>query len=139
MDLLKIGAQLFMSKIGASGGDLDLTKVISSLGALLPQNESGDLDIAGLVSKMQGGGLASLATSFLSDGPNEGFSIDQITGLLGDSKINSFASSLNIPKDTALSGLTSMIPDLVDKQSEGGSLLGSIGGSVAKNMLGKLF
>ncbi len=139
MDLLKVAAQLFMNKISANSGDLDIKSVMGSLGSLLPTNSSGDLDIMALVQNMQAGDLASLAASFLGDGKNDSFSPSQLMGLLGDSKVSSFASSLSLPKETALSGLTDMIPELIDGNSKGGSLVSSIGGSAAKKLLGSLF
>jgi uncharacterized protein YidB (DUF937 family) len=134
MDLLKIGAELFMNKIGSQGG-LDSNNVMSALGKLLPTGDNGDLDIGSLLGMVKGGGLASLAASWLGDGANEGISANQIMSLLGDNKIDEFASSLNINKEQATDGLTDMIPNLIDKNSEGGNLLGNIASSV----LGKLF
>ena len=138
MDLLKIGAQLFMSKLGSGGSGLDASSVVSSLSNLLPTS-GGDLDLSALVGKMNSGGLASIASSFLGGGSNDAFSPSQLMGLLGESKVSEFASSLNIEKDTAAQGLSDMIPDLIDKQSEGGSLLGGIAASSAKDILGKFF
>lgn len=138
MDLLKIGAQLFMSKLGSNGSNLDLSSVVSSLGNLLPTN-GGDLDLGALVGQMQSGGLASLASSFLGNGSNDSFSASQLMGMLGESKVGEFASSLNMDKDTAAEGLSNMIPDLIDKQSEGGSLLSGLAASSAKDILGKFF
>jgi len=62
---------------------------------------------------------------------------------LGDSKVSQFAQSLNLDQSTASDGLASMLPELIDSNSKGGSLLESAGGdllgSVAKGALGKLF
>lgn len=138
MDLLKMGAQLFISKLGGNGGNFDVATVVSSLSNLLPTS-GGDLDLASLVGKMNSGGLASLASSFLGDNTNDSFSPSQLIGMLGDSKVSEFASSLNLEKDTAAKGLSDMIPDLINEKSEGGSLLGSITGSAAKDILGKFF
>ncbi len=134
MDLLKIGTELFMKKLGSQGG-LDNNNVMSALGKLLPTGDNGDLDIGSLLGMVKGGGLASLASSWLGNGANEGISANQIMSLLGENKVSDFASSLNLNKDTAAEGLSDMIPNLIDKNSEGGNLLGNIASSV----LGKLF
>ena len=52
MDLLKMGAQLFISKLGGNGGNFDVATVVSSLSNLLPTS-GGDLDLASLVGKMK--------------------------------------------------------------------------------------
>lgn len=134
MDLLKLGAQLFMQKVGGDSG-MDIGTVTSALKNLLPTSGGGDLDLQGIVSQMGSGGLANLASSWLGDGGNESISPTQVVSMLGKDKIGAFAQSLGMGESEASDGLASMLPDLIDKSSEGGSLLKSVGGSV----LGKLF
>lgn len=133
MDLLKLGADLFLKNIGGASSGLDAGKVTSALGSLLP-SESGELNLGSLVGQLNSGGLASLASSWLGTGANKGISADQVLSLLGKSKVESFASQLNLDSATAASGLSSMLPDLIDKNSEGGELMG-----MAKGVLSKLF
>lgn len=139
MDLLKIGAQLFMQKMGAQGSDMDLGSVTSALSGLLPTNNEGDLDLGGIVNQFKGAGLASLAASFLGDGKNDAFSPSQLLGMLGEGKVSQFASQLNLDADSAANGLSGMIPDLIDKQSQGGSLMDLAMGAAKSGLLGKLF
>lgn len=135
--LIEMAAQLFMSKVGK---DLDVTSVVGALKGLLPTNGD-DLDIAGLVSKFSGdgGGLMALAQSWLSDGPNSSLSMADVIGFFGEGAVGDFASKLDIGKDTAASGLADMIPELIDKSSEGGSLMDNIGAGLGKKLLGGLF
>jgi len=125
MDNMQIGVQLLQRKIGL--GDDQSGNLMSALGGL---TRGGDgIDIAGLVSKMQGGGgLADMASSWLGDGQNEAISGSQVSDLLGADKISEFASKLNIDEETAKSGLVDMLPQVIDKSSPGGSLLDSVGG-----------
>jgi len=114
------------------------------LSSLLPTNSSGDLDLGGLLGQMNGGGLASLAASFLGDGANDNMSGSQITDLFGQSKVSGFADALGVDESTASNGLSDIIPNLIDSNSKGGSLLDSVGGSdmlgsLAKGALGSLF
>lgn len=139
MDLLKLGAQIFLSKLGSNGSGMDLGSVVSALSGLLPTSKNGDLDLSSLLSKMDGGGLASMAASFLGDGPNEQFSASNLLSLLGDSNVSNFASQLGLQKDTAVSGLSSMIPELIDQQSKGGSLLSGAGSSLISGLASKFF
>lgn len=138
MDLMKIGAQLFIDKMGSNGGGLDASTVMASLGKLLPTNGN-ELDLSSLISGMQSGGLSSLVGSFLGDGENEPFSPTQLIGALGKSKVDEFASSLGLKEDEAAQGLSQMIPELIDNQSEGGSMLSGLAASTGKSVLGKLF
>lgn len=139
MDLLKIGAQLFLSKLGSQGSGLDAGTVVSALSSLLPTSSNGDLDLGGLLGQMNGGGLASLAASFLGDGQNDMMSADNILGMLGDSNVSNFASQLGLQKETAAEGLSNAIPDLIDQNSKGGSLLSGAGASLLGGLASQLF
>ena len=139
MDLLKLGAQLFLNKLGSQGGGLDAGTVVSALGSLLPTSGKGDLDLGSLLGQMNGGGLASLAASFLGDGPNDAMSADNILGMLGDSNVSNFASQLGLQKETAAEGLSNMIPDLFDQNSKGGSLISGAGASLLGGLASQLF
>jgi len=139
MDILNIASKLFIQKMGGNGSALSGDAVQSALGSLLP-TKGGELDLGSIIGMFQGnGGLASLVGSWLGDGGNEALSPSNLLSMLGDSKVNEFASSLNLSKDQASEGLSSMIPDLIDKASSGGSLKSDIGGALVKGLAGKLF
>ena len=145
MDLMKIATQLLMSKL-SSGGNSSLNEgmVGAALSSLFPTNSGGDLDLGGLLGQMNCGGLASLAASFLGDGKNDSMSGSQITDLFGQSKMSGFANALGVDESTASNSLSDIIPNLIDSNSKGGSLLDSLGGSdmlgsLAKGALGSLF
>lgn len=145
MDLMKIATQLLMSKL-SSGGNSSLSEGVigAALSNLLPTNSGGDLDLGGLLGQLNGGGLASMAASWLGDGSNDNMSASQVTSMFGESKVNDFANALGVDKDTASNGLSDIIPSLIDSNSKGGSLLDSVGGSdmlgsLAKGALGSLF
>lgn len=127
MDLLKIASQLFMNKLGATGQGLDAGAVQSALGALLG-GDDGKLDLSDLLGKLNGGGLAGLAQSWLGDGANASITPSQILDMFGQGRIGAFASSLNLDTGTASNGLAEMLPELVDKHSSGGNLLEAAGG-----------
>jgi len=140
MDLLKTAAQLFMNKLGDGGSGLNVESVTSGLQKLLPTN-GGDLDLSSLVSMFtnNSGGLAAMASSWLGDGGNKDLDISSVLSLFGDSKVTEFAEGLGLNKEQAASGLSNMIPDLIDKGSEGGSLVGNIGAKLGSDLLGKFF
>ncbi len=136
MDLLKTATELFMSNSKSS--NLDTGSVMNGLKGLLA-DKSGNIDLAGLVSKFGTSGLSSLVTSWLGDGDNEKLSTQQITETLGTDKLAGFATSLGMDTDSAANGLASMIPQMIDKSSSGGSLLNNDSLGKTLGSLGGLF
>ena len=128
MNLMKIATQLFMDKLGAKGGGLNQGAVSAALGSLLGGSD-GNIDLGSIISKLDGGGLAAMAQSWLGDGTNSAISPQQILSLFGNAEVGKFASSLNLEQNTAADGLSQMLPELIDGQSSGGDLLDAVGGS----------
>lgn len=136
MDLLQMGAKLFGD---AAGGGVDTDAVQSALAGLLG-GEGGKLDLGGLVSGMQNGGLESLVQSWLGDGANAPLSSDQLAGLVDSEKMTEFASKLGMDAGSAQQALAQVLPNMIDKGSSGGSLLDSLGGAEGlMGMASKLF
>jgi uncharacterized protein YidB (DUF937 family) len=137
MDLLKMGAEMLTQKLGASVGT---DTMMSALSGLLGDGK-GSIDFAGLASKMMASGdLASMAKSWLGDGANQSISPASLLSMLGENKVADFAGKVGVDTSSAASGLSAVLPTLVDKASSGGSLLDSVGG--ASGLLGmakKLF
>lgn len=137
MSILETAANLFIRQLGsADGGGLNLQSVVAALQKLLPTS-GGELDLSQLVGMFssQGGGLAAIASSWLGDGNNQAISASQILAVLGKDNVANFASQLGLDTGKATEGLASILPELIDKNSKGGALLGNLAGSV----LGKFF
>src|SRR6056297_1975878 len=137
--ILTIGAQAFQSQLGEQiAKSLPLDKIMDALAGLLP-GEGKSVDLSALIGKMQGGGLASLAESWLGDGGNAGIGAEQLMSIFGSGDIMRFADKLGLDQDTALEGLKTAVPEMVDKASTGGTLesLGGAGGVM--DLAGKLF
>ena len=132
MDLLKLAAQQFMQNTGSS--NLDAGSVMNALKGLLG-DQSGNIDLSSLVNRFKASGLSALAASWLGDGQNDALSADQLTNVFGKDKLSIFASSLGMSTDSATSGLASMIPQIIDKSSSGGSL---INGNILSKAVGGL-
>ncbi len=122
MDILKLAAEMFMKNSSTSG--LSTDAVMNGLKGLLA-DDSGNLDLQGLVGKFGSSGLGALVSSWLGDGSNMSLSADQVTEVLGKDKVEGFASSLGMDSQSASNGLASMLPQLMDQSSTGGSLLSS--------------
>ena len=140
--LLKMGASAFISSklSGNAGSGLDSSVLSNALAGLTGGSSEGGLDVGSLLGKMQGGGMADMAASFLGDGANQEMSDNNITDLFGSDKISNFASELGISESEAIGGLRESVPQMMDQASSGGSLLDSVGGiSGAIGLAGKLF
>ena len=127
MDLMNIAADLFRSQLGGAGRDLATGSVVPALRGLMGDG-NGQLDLAGIVGRLEGSGLASLASSWLGDGANDALSPQKIVDLFGSDRLGAFAGQLGLDDDAATTGLAGMLPELIDKHSSGGSLLAAVGG-----------
>lgn len=153
-DIINMGTEMFKEKLGDQAADLDSSSITDALSGLV--GEEGGLDLGSIISNFtsgeEGGGLGSIVSSWLGNGENASIDGSQLTELLGNENISAFAQKLGIDTDTALSGLTDAIPNIVDKSSEGGSLISSMLGNVMDSvnesaggasgimgMIGKLF
>ena len=137
MDILQMGVELLKKNMG--GQENLNTQAIS--GVLQKLIGSGNqLDMAGMISAMQSGGLASIAASWLGDGGNAAVSDSQIRDVIGSDKIAEAAAQLGTDENSLIAGLTKALPEMVDRSSSGGSLLDAIGGlDGAMDMAKKLF
>lgn len=108
----------FSGKINA-----DEHSVMNALKSLLPVHGN-DIDIGTLIERiaMNGGNVVSLAMSWLSDDSNHDMAADQLSSLLGEHKISAFSRALGLNKNEAANALASIIPQLIDQNSQGGFL-----------------
>lgn len=138
MDLMKLGTQLIMAKLGGNSSEGGITSALTSL--LGGKSESG-IDFSSLISNIteKGGGLQDILGSWLGDGDNDAVSGSQIKDMLGSDKITEFAGKLGVDEDTAADSLAEAVPQMVDKGSSGGSLLDSVGGIEGAIGLAKKF
>jgi len=125
MDIKSLATELIMSKMGAAN---DSGAAKSALDDLV--GGSGGFDLGDIVGQFTGSGgdLAEKARSWLGDGGNESISADQVQDALGADKIEAFARKLGVGTEEASSGLSQVLPELIDKSSKGGNLLDSVGG-----------
>ncbi len=139
MDLMKIGTQLVMSKLG--GGSGNSGAITSMLGGILSGGDKAG-GMNGLLSGMKEKGLGSIADSWLGDGDNEEISADQMRDVIGGDKVSQMASEMGTDEGSLLDTLRDALPQMVDKGSSGGSILDSVGGlsgalGMAKGLFGK--
>ena len=125
MSVIDIAGKLFSEHLN---GSVDQNKIISALTTLF-SGENGDIDIMGIVSKFQSNGIGSLVSSWMGDGENSPISVDQVIDIFGSEKISEFASNMDLDQGSATEGLSSMIPELINKASSPESMLENIGGA----------
>lgn len=118
---------------GGQGGQPDLMRVVMGL-----VEQSGGLP--GLLQKLQQGGLAEQAASWVSTGRNLPVSADQIGGALGGDLLGSLARQAGIGQGDLAGSLAQMLPQLIDRMTPDGQVpaagampdLGGLLGSLLK-------
>lgn len=126
MDLMKLGAELFLRKLGENGAQgLSSSAVSAALGRLLA-GADGKIDFAGLLTRLQGAGRQDTAGS----GSNAPISAAQISSALGEERVAGFAASLGLAPETAASGLAESLPALIEKAGPDAAIAaaGKLGG-----------
>jgi uncharacterized protein YidB (DUF937 family) len=137
MDILQMGTELLKNSMGGQG-DQSTDAIAGVLQKLIGSGDQ--LDLAGMISAMQSGGLASVVASWLGDGDNTAISESRVRDVIGSDKISEAAAQLGTDENSLLAGLTQALPQMVDRSSSGGSLLDAIGGlDGAMDMAKKLF
>ncbi len=138
-------------------GHVDINDLAGAIGPLLNGNPSPEgaaqnnllslasgLDLSGIITQLQQGGLGAVVASWLGDGANEPASPDALVNALGQDKIAAFAERMGLSQAQALSGLQALLPQVIDQSSSGGQLipaaqgqasLGSLLGGLTSNFL----
>ena len=111
--------------LGGNGGAL--------LSALLPTLMGGGL--GGILGKLQGGGQSSKVSSWVGTGANEPIHPDEVEQVLGHDQVAQIAQQAGVSHDEAKSGLSQLLPGVVDHLSPDGKLPE---GSGLNDALGKL-
>ncbi len=119
---------------GGAGGNPQAA-LISAVIGMLGQGggQAGGLGgLAGLVAKMQQGGLGDVAASWVGTGQNLPVSPEQLGSVLGGDAIGSLSSQLGMKQGDLLGQLAQLLPQVVDKLTPQGQIPeGDIGGLLA--------
>ena len=98
------------------GGQNNLLPVILSL----LQNRHGGL--SGLVNAFQQHGMGNVVQSWISTGPNQPISTDQVTQVLGHDQVEQVAEEAGVSHEEAQSGIAALLPQIVDRLTPNGQL-----------------
>jgi uncharacterized protein YidB (DUF937 family) len=83
-------------------------------------NEHGG--VAGIAQMFRDHGLGTTIASWISTGQNLPISGDQLEGVLGSSKVQELAGKAGISPDLLCTGLTALLPKVIDKMTPDGKL-----------------
>ena len=124
MKFKSLAIQVLMNHIEEANNS---NRASSALDRLVGGNNA--FDLGAFVNRLQrsGDGVASKTKSWLGDGANESISVSQLEQAVGADKIAAFALALGLERDYAGLKLTKILPELIDKSSQGGDLLNKIG------------
>ena len=126
MDIMNLAKGMLAAKLG--GNSDAIGDVMGSLLGGGAEGGAGGLDLGGLVNGLKEKGMGDVADSWLGDGENAEISADQLKEVIGGDKITEAAAKLGTDEGSLLDSLKDAIPQMVDKSSNGGSLLDSVGG-----------
>ena len=76
--------------------------------------------VQGLVNQFEQKGLGGIAQSWVSTGPNQSISGDQLLHVLGSDNVAQIAGKLNVSPQELVNKLAELLPDHVDKMTPGG-------------------
>ena len=99
-------------------GGLDPQLLMGLVNQLL--NNAGGL--SGLLAKLQQGGLAEVAASWVGTGANQTITPEQIAAVLGNDKVKEMAARMGIDPAQASDFLAKTLPGLVDQLTPQGQL-----------------
>ncbi|MBX9832813.1 MAG: YidB family protein, partial [Burkholderiaceae bacterium] len=99
--------------------------------------------LPGLMAKFQQAGLGNVISSWLSTGPNQAISGEQLSNVLGSGPLSQIASQLGVGPGAAAGQLAQVLPGLIDQLSPRGEapqggfgtsndLFGMLGGLLKK-------
>jgi uncharacterized protein YidB (DUF937 family) len=93
---------------------------MAGLTKMLSDPNSGGL--AGLLQKLQAGGLGAKLQSWIGTGQNQPVSPDELQRALGDDTVHQIAHDSGVAPQQASTGLAAILPMLIDRMSPQGKL-----------------
>ena len=120
--------------MGGGGGAAGLAGAVFSM----IENQPGGL--AGVLQSFQNKGMGDAVNSWVGHGPNQAVTPDQVHSALGADAISAMAAKLGVSPDVAASGLSQLLPSVVDKLTPNGTMpdhssVMSMGLSVIQSLL----
>lgn len=105
-----------------AGGGMGKGALIALVLQMLSNNGSAGGGIGALIQKLQAGGLGDVVGSWISSGPNQSISPNQVHDALGGDLISQIAAQLGITPQAASNQLAESMPEVVDQLTPNGHL-----------------
>jgi uncharacterized protein YidB (DUF937 family) len=106
--------------IGTMAGAAEAQLLPQMLDKVLAASGSGSLQ--GLLDRLRAAGLDRQVESWLSGGPDEPITAQQLESALGDGIVGRISGALNMPPDAIFGPLATALPGLIDRLSPHGHL-----------------
>jgi uncharacterized protein YidB (DUF937 family) len=119
-ELLQAGAAAAAAPAGAPGAGVPHADLASAVLEMLGNQQGGGL--AGLSQTFQQKGLGDVMSSWISNGPNQPISADQIQHGLGGDLLTQLSQKVGVSPAVAASALTVVLPMIVNKLTPQGSV-----------------
>ena len=114
-NLLQMGAAAIQNNSDDATTSLDTGAITGAIGKLL-QGSNGSFDLSSIMNGISSNGsLSEIVTSWIGNGENMPIDPSQITQLLGEDKVQEFASNLGLSGESATQALADALPQVVDK------------------------
>lgn len=125
---------------GLMGGQAEQSPVGGILSSLLSggSGAAGGAQSSGLmnlVSRFEQSGLGNVAQSWISNGPNQSVTPQQLQQVFGQQQVNQWAQQANVQPHDLLSQLAHFLPQLVDGMTPQGQV--PQGGGIQDGMVGQ--
>jgi uncharacterized protein YidB (DUF937 family) len=131
MSLMDIGSEL----LGGQGSQQN------ALGTVLSMVNNHPGGLTGLVSAFEQNGLGGAVRSWISNGPNQPVSGEQVQNVLSSGQIGEVAGKLGVSPETASNVVAQVLPGIIDhltpngQMPAGGSNLLELGEGLLKNFV----
>jgi uncharacterized protein YidB (DUF937 family) len=110
--------------LGSAGGNNQLIKAALNMltGGSAGQGQAGGVDLASLLQQLQSSGIADAVASWISTGPNQPVSGEQLQNALGPDKVQAVANEAGVSPEQASSGLAALLPALINHLTPDGTV-----------------
>jgi uncharacterized protein YidB (DUF937 family) len=113
----------------------------NALGAVMNMVNNHPGGLPGLVSAFEQNGLGGAMSSWVSNGPNQAVSGQQVQGVMGTNAINEIAAKLGVPPEMASGIVAQVLPGIINHLTpngqvpSSGSNLMELGEGLLKNFM----
>lgn len=120
MDLMNLVGQVAGAAMGGGQeGQGGQGALLNAVMGMMSQQSGG---VGGLLQTFQQSGLGDIAQSWVSTGENMNISPEQIQSVLGNEQIAALAQQVGLSPEMVSTGLTTVLPMIVDKLTPNGNV-----------------